>query len=752
MACTSLETGICHSVLVRRNNKGFGFTLKGECPCRINTVQKNSAAALAGLCAEDMLMRVNEIDVRRLSHREIVDMIADAGSAVLLAVQSPETLLKKSHSSRPAMRQQRSEIAPKVAGQKKRGTHRSFSSTTSSSRSERPSRLLLAKGSEVAVIQEPTVKEQKPHPDAFEMVDTMGVMLRSCRRRRSVLAQNKCASAPVFGDDMGETSLIVHAGDPSCLDSCSDDSDEDQSSDLVLKAVLVFIGAVTVPSLSTPKRSLKEQHVKTHTVMMEIYASYVILLNSKLAMIHRFVASDVAFVTTCIENGQYFCIVTQHCEKNDGSECFVFAIDPGLQMHSFHYGYAKKFGIRCHAGVIPNGVGCNSGCSAFPSCSRPVVRALSSVLKPKIDHGPSMTSRGGGEALTDRKRIRHSCVSSNSDSGISNAKDDEPHSCSTCELASVSGSSCSTVGGLQQFSLFPRNKNATMTLVTTKQKFGTIDGDFANISERSYSDPNLFVKSRAPLSGVRKIYKSMDDNKDSDSSPPDEVRSEPHLESVDQEVVKDRTSKKYATVLRRKLSNYVSSTWQSDKKKRAIILKERYEKWRMDFDDLLKDPFGVRIFTKFLTDQHCEENIEFWQQCEIYKGSDSDVRSSMAVDIHDQYFASGCTYPINVDSSVKRKVVDSVKEGIFDEHLFEPAQQQIFLLMKFDCYPRFLKWLNFDLVMSECESTSLKREEQSTLEKPLNASVLQKLNRPESKEEERKQKAYDIMVSFEGKT
>lgn len=49
----------------------------------------------------------------------------------------------------------------------------------------------------------------------------------------------------------------------------------------------------------------------------------------------------------------------------------------------------------------------------------------------------------------------------------------------------------------------------------------------------------------------------------------------------------------------------------------------------------------------------------------------------------------GAPEPVNVDSQARQAAKDGLEEA--KENLFVAAQKQIFNLMKFDSYPRFLK-------------------------------------------------------------
>lgn len=84
------------------------------------------------------------------------------------------------------------------------------------------------------------------------------------------------------------------------------------------------------------------------------------------------------------------------------------------------------------------------------------------------------------------------------------------------------------------------------------------------------------------------------------------------------------------------------------------------------------------------------ENIYFWTACEKFRSLPQGVeRISEAQRIYQQHLNIGAPEAVNVDSQGRQCAEQSLKEPNSD--LFDQAQKQIFNLMKFDSYPRFLK-------------------------------------------------------------
>ncbi|KAI4879716.1 hypothetical protein NFI96_013870 [Prochilodus magdalenae] len=117
----------------------------------------------------------------------------------------------------------------------------------------------------------------------------------------------------------------------------------------------------------------------------------------------------------------------------------------------------------------------------------------------------------------------------------------------------------------------------------------------------------------------------------------------------------------------------------------------RVASWAVCFERLLQDPVGVRYFSEFLKKEFSEENILFWQACEIFSQvpeHDKKQLSQKAKEIYNSFLSSKATTPVNIDSQAQ--LADDVLTAPRPD-MFKQPQLQIFNLMKFDSYARFLK-------------------------------------------------------------
>ncbi|KAG7243380.1 hypothetical protein INR49_011837 [Caranx melampygus] len=113
------------------------------------------------------------------------------------------------------------------------------------------------------------------------------------------------------------------------------------------------------------------------------------------------------------------------------------------------------------------------------------------------------------------------------------------------------------------------------------------------------------------------------------------------------------------------------------------VPEQRVASWAACFERLLQDPLGVRYFSEFLKKEFSEENILFWQACEYFSHL-----SQRAGEIYNSFLSSKATMPVNIDSQAQ--LADDVLTSPRPD-MFKTQQLQIFNLMKFDSYSRFLK-------------------------------------------------------------
>ncbi|XP_023582229.1 regulator of G-protein signaling 14 isoform X1 [Trichechus manatus latirostris] len=141
--------------------------------------------------------------------------------------------------------------------------------------------------------------------------------------------------------------------------------------------------------------------------------------------------------------------------------------------------------------------------------------------------------------------------------------------------------------------------------------------------------------------------------------------------------------------------------------------------WALSFERLLQDPLGLAYFTEFLKKEFSAENVTFWKACERFQqipASDTQQLAQEARSIYQEFLSSQALSPVNIDRQAW------LGEEVLAEprpDMFRAPQLQIFNLMKFDSYARFVKSpLYRECLLAEAEGRPLREPGSSRLGSP----------------------------------
>ncbi|XP_076993873.1 regulator of G-protein signaling 14 [Tamandua tetradactyla] len=141
--------------------------------------------------------------------------------------------------------------------------------------------------------------------------------------------------------------------------------------------------------------------------------------------------------------------------------------------------------------------------------------------------------------------------------------------------------------------------------------------------------------------------------------------------------------------------------------------------WAVSFERLLQDPLGLAYFTEFLKKEFSAENVTFWKACERFQripASDTQQLAQEARSIYQEFLSSQALSPVNIDRQawLGEEVLAQPRPD-----MFRAQQLQIFNLMKFDSYARFVKSpLYRECLLAEAEGRPLREPGSSRLGSP----------------------------------
>ncbi|PNJ06665.1 RGS14 isoform 2 [Pongo abelii] len=168
--------------------------------------------------------------------------------------------------------------------------------------------------------------------------------------------------------------------------------------------------------------------------------------------------------------------------------------------------------------------------------------------------------------------------------------------------------------------------------------------------------------------------------------------------------------------------------------------------WALSFERLLQDPLGLAYFTEFLKKEFSAENVTFWKACERFQqipASDTQQLAQEARNIYQEFLSSQALSPVNIDRQawLGEEVLAEPRPDMFRVQQLQPqgpglgagspasppqplltcsgVAPQIFNLMKFDSYARFVKSpLYRECLLAEAEGRPLREPGSSRLGSP----------------------------------
>ncbi|XP_051755875.1 regulator of G-protein signaling 20 [Ctenopharyngodon idella] len=116
---------------------------------------------------------------------------------------------------------------------------------------------------------------------------------------------------------------------------------------------------------------------------------------------------------------------------------------------------------------------------------------------------------------------------------------------------------------------------------------------------------------------------------------------------------------------------------------------EEVRAWGESFERLIKSAQGRAHFQQFLKTEFSEENLNFWLVCESLKKETNKTTVEQTVkQIFEDYVSVLSPKEVSLDSRVREVINRNMQEP--SSCTFDEAQQQIYMLMQRDSYPRYM--------------------------------------------------------------
>merc|ERR1711935_400842 len=128
---------------------------------------------------------------------------------------------------------------------------------------------------------------------------------------------------------------------------------------------------------------------------------------------------------------------------------------------------------------------------------------------------------------------------------------------------------------------------------------------------------------------------------------------------------------------------------------------ERVRKWELSLEDLALDPLGIKELMEYMKKEYSHENLRFWiavQDLRYGPGTEAKIKKKVK-EIWDEFLAPGAKAEINIDGKTMEATKQAMKTPT--RFTFEVAAGHVYLLLlKKDCYPRFIRSENYKSILA----------------------------------------------------
>ncbi|XP_045474787.1 regulator of G-protein signaling 7 isoform X5 [Harmonia axyridis] len=133
-----------------------------------------------------------------------------------------------------------------------------------------------------------------------------------------------------------------------------------------------------------------------------------------------------------------------------------------------------------------------------------------------------------------------------------------------------------------------------------------------------------------------------------------------------------------------------STFWMLNSPLVEVATEKRVKRWGLSMEELVSDPTGIQEFTIYLSKEFSHENIRFWMAVNDLRRSAQSQVPEKVRQIFDEFLKPGAQCEINIDGKTMEKIHQEMQNP--SRFTFDAAQDHIYtLLLKKDCYPRFIR-------------------------------------------------------------
>ncbi|XP_058444021.1 uncharacterized protein LOC131425831 [Malaya genurostris] len=150
------------------------------------------------------------------------------------------------------------------------------------------------------------------------------------------------------------------------------------------------------------------------------------------------------------------------------------------------------------------------------------------------------------------------------------------------------------------------------------------------------------------------------------------------------------------------------SFWQMNNPVVEVPTEKRVKRWGISIEEVVSDPTGLQEFTAYLKKEYSHENIRFWMAVNDLRRSSHSQICRKVKEIYEEFLEPGAPCEINIDGKTMEKVQLGLRNP--SRFAFDLAAEHIYmLLLKKDCYPRFIRSEHYKSLMANAIQPSHKK-------------------------------------------
>ncbi|KAI1712722.1 regulator of G-protein signaling loco [Ditylenchus destructor] len=346
------------TALLECGPQGFGFTVEGSRPCKLNVLE-NSVASLNGVRTGDILVAIDNVNLERADHTKIVEYLRRN-------VRKRQMLITfrhvDHHNTSTSTINSRSSIFKKHTGNKSRRSIDVFARAS-------------------------TVSSSNDKDKSF------GTFLRRMNPLTPQTCRRRCSIHRV---DLTSTSDRLTSGTPFKVLSNSINLDVDEQLSLVSVFVTRFIAKTTYSdnqdSSFTVDKTVagigSQLFYDCPLAVLRIYEMKVIVQLDNSPSLFCFPYQSIVDAAVSRTNDSVFGIISRATDANKSYFCFAFYVDTQLCEHSVHSAFSESNGLRCRAGINS----AREDCDIFPFDCQSIVTYLHYIIPSATDDASTICS------------------------------------------------------------------------------------------------------------------------------------------------------------------------------------------------------------------------------------------------------------------------------------------------------------------------------------------------------------------------